>query len=453
MSVNKNIIQNIGSNSFGVVVTLFNQVLMIPFFLSYWGVDRYSDWIVLTSISSFFTMTDVGINSVTANQFTIEYARGKKMKCNSLLSNNYLILSILTIISFLVILTYVGLCDVNSNFNIHATDESVTKKVLVILVLNIFFKMFSGSLNTIYRAVSLFSKSIIIDNLGRICETIILLIGIIFDFGLTEIVSFMMLPNIVIFIYKYFNTKRYIKYKISLKNINLKLLQKMLIPSVGFLSFPFGNAIISQGFSLIVNLFLGAPVLVLFNTTRTLVNFIKQLVNIVSSAIWPEFSIAFGKMDFQKMKDLHRLSIGLSTLICIICSFLIMLFGKYIFIVWTNNKVTFNLGLMLSFVIVLINNTFWYTSSMCLMATNKHVKLGVYYLLLSVLSIGALYFFLNFQHSIELVPLFILLVDTVLVSFVIKRVLVLTKDSLSEFTFGIFQLYKNYYTRYLKKII
>ena len=61
------ILKNIAGNFYGVGVNLFSQIILVPFFINYWGIELYADWIALTAISSFFSMSDIGLNIVTSN--------------------------------------------------------------------------------------------------------------------------------------------------------------------------------------------------------------------------------------------------------------------------------------------------------------------------------------------------------------------------------------------------
>lgn len=56
---------------------VYNYVIKsLLFHFSYpWGVEEYGDWILLTAIANIFGMTDAGLNSVTQNRFSIDYAQ------------------------------------------------------------------------------------------------------------------------------------------------------------------------------------------------------------------------------------------------------------------------------------------------------------------------------------------------------------------------------------------
>ena len=66
--------KNVVANLFGVGVNLLNQVVLVPFYILCWGKDLYADWIVITAVTAFFSMSDIGLNNVIQNRFAIKFA-------------------------------------------------------------------------------------------------------------------------------------------------------------------------------------------------------------------------------------------------------------------------------------------------------------------------------------------------------------------------------------------
>lgn len=93
LSINSPLRKNFVANLFGIGVNLLNQIVLVPFYIIYWGKDLYSDWIVLSALTAFFCMSDMGLNSVIQNRFSIKYAQNKREECDSLLANNVVIVS------------------------------------------------------------------------------------------------------------------------------------------------------------------------------------------------------------------------------------------------------------------------------------------------------------------------------------------------------------------------
>ena len=86
------IAKNMYANLFGIIVNLLNQIVLVPLFLIMWPIELYGDWIILSSFSVFFSMTDLGFNSASMNYFSIKYAEGKYTACSKAVSYTHLTL-------------------------------------------------------------------------------------------------------------------------------------------------------------------------------------------------------------------------------------------------------------------------------------------------------------------------------------------------------------------------
>ena len=84
---------------------------------------------------------------------------------------------------------------------------------------------------------------------------------------------------------------------------------------------------------------------------------------------------------------------------------------------------------MLAFVIVLIFRNIWSTSSVALMSTNKHSKMGLLYVLFSFLSVILAIIAAISYSSITLNVYCLLIIEISLCIFTLKTALKLTEDS------------------------
>ncbi|EGX26730.1 hypothetical protein BSEG_04588, partial [Phocaeicola dorei 5_1_36/D4] len=285
---NSTISKNLIANIFGVGIQLINQVILIPLYLIYWPIDLYSDWIVITALSAFFSMSDMGLNSVTQNQFSISYNQNRLQECESLLTNNYILVFCMGILMTLGSIIFVTSFNIIQILNLHYLSRIEASIIFILLLMHIFIGMGSTVLDSIYRSQSLTYKAIYIGQIARLCECIIILLSLILKIPILWMVLLYLAPRIISLIYRINNTKKYFDYRFSLKSTNILLLKQIIVPSITFMSFPIGNAIIYQGFTLVVNKIFGADALVLFNTIRTLCNFVKTMITTILQAVWPE---------------------------------------------------------------------------------------------------------------------------------------------------------------------
>jgi hypothetical protein len=94
--------------------------------------------------------------------------------------------------------------------------------------------------------------------------------------------------------------------------------------------------------------------------------------------------------------------------------------------------VHFDATLFHGLLIVVIANSFWFTSSVVLLAGNLHRKLALVYLSATTCSLIIGYLMLP-RFGLDLAPGALLIVDAVTIPFVLKQSLAITRDNLTDF--------------------
>lgn len=444
----KAIRDNLGANGLTVLFNTVFQFVSVPIFLAYWGVNLYGDWLVLASLTSYFAMSDIGLNTVTINEFAISYAQKKIKKCNTLFNNNlfFILIVFAVVLSGTLLLLYV--INLSSFFKLDSIPERTAETILVCLLIQVFVGMTSGLFDAIYRATNRNATGVMVSNYVRMSENILLIAGVALQYHLITIVIVYSIPRVAGLVFKAYKTRNYFPLSIHTKYFNKQEFKRIIIPAFSFLSFPVGNSIILQGFTLLINFTLGSVAVVIYNTTRTLINFIKVGFNLINSSVWPEFSLAFGRSDFPTMRKLHRYSVSLSFYFSLLASVLLFIFGEFIYTTWTKSKLEFDAILFISFLITLITNTVWYTSSVVLASTNNHKTFSLYYVGSCFISLLLGYFVIKTTNIVSFVPLSLLMIDVFLIFVVLKNSLLIVQDSWRDFFKSVrefpFDLFKNY---------
>ncbi|MFR9543056.1 MAG: hypothetical protein SNH27_13495 [Rikenellaceae bacterium] len=399
--VNTPIKQNIIANLFGIGVQLFNQIILVPFYLHFWDTNLYSDWIVIAAISSFFSMSDIGLNSVTNNDFVIHYASNKK-RCTSLLTNNYALIIIIASVALLGSFLYINCFDITKSLNLNEINRGEGNYIFIALIAHIFIGMYSSVRHSIYRANSLTHRGAYISNTVRLSESLVILLSLLLRLPMSVMVTIYLFPQIISTIYFIVDTNKLFHYSFKFSQIDIPLLKQIAIPSISFMAFPIGNAIVYQGFTLVVNKFMGADSVVLFNTTRTLCNFMRRLLDTTQSSVWPEYSRAYGANNIDRMRQLHRKSFRVVILGGVVLSIGVLILGPTVYRIWLQDKVLFDYSLMISFLVITLLKGACSASSVCLMATNKHSTLGLLYLITAFLAIGTSIVVIQYTKSLSL---------------------------------------------------
>ena len=427
---NSPIQRNIIANLFGIVVQLLNQIVLVPFYILFWGNDLYSDWIVISALTTIFSMSDVGLNNVIQNRFTIKYAEGEKDECESLLTNNFILIGVTLLFSMIGICFFITNFDITKVMNLHTLSRNDANWVFVLLILKVFIGMLSNVEDAIYRATHNASIAKHQSNIALLAITFITFICIYFKISIIALCVLISLPQLILIIVKYIHSQKLFKYYFSVKSFDWKLMKKIILPSFTFMSFPIGNSIVLQGFTLVVNKYFGADSVVLYNTTRTLCNFIKTFLATLQTAVWPEYSIAYGKGDFVLMRHLHRKILKITFVLSCLIGLALIILGPYIYEIWTRGAVIFDYSLMITYVLVLISESVWTSSSVTLMATNNHSKLGVVYISASVLALGVALIVSMYFQNLWLIAASLIIMHVIIAIYAIPEGFRLTKDSL-----------------------
>ena len=444
--LNSPIRKNLFASGFGLIIQICNQILLVPLFLLQWDVSYYGDWIILTSLSLIFQMTDAGLSSVTQNQFSIEYAQKKYTVCKSLLTNNIVLITIIGITCLIGCFFFASLFDMNSILGLNLINETEACIVLLATTASVFIKMEGSVFDSIYRANSQLYKATSITQINILLNTIITIICLFVFDSMVYVALSILIIDIIVLIVRIKKSREIFQYSFHLHSINSRLFKQLLLPSLSFMCFPLSNAIIYQGFTLLVNRFFGAEAMVAYNTIRTLTSFVKRVISMIQSSVWPEYSIAYGRKDVNRMRELHRKAFSLSFPLTIICCVFIMTLGEYVYEVWTAGKITFDYSLSFAFCLLLIARNVWATSNVALVATNKHVRFSIYYLLGAIFSLIISVSVVQMFNFLEIFVYSQLVIDIILCGYVLRQAMLLTEDNMSKFIISPIEfIYQSYY--------
>lgn len=427
ISINSPIRKNVVANLFGIGVNLLNQIVLVPFYIIYWGNDLYSDWIVISALTAFFGMSDMGLNSVIQNRFSMKYANNELQECDSLLADNFMVVSIIGIICLLLGVGYVTIFDISQHMGLVTLSRLEGSIIFLMLLCQVFIQMFSGIENAIYRANHKTNIAVYYDQIAKLSIVVITFTCLLFNVSLAVMSVLICMPNLLLLFVKHINARKLYSFRFSVKLLDKSLLCEVMRPSVMFLSFPLANAIVLQGLTLVINRYFKSDAVVLYNTTRTMCNFIKTFLNTIFFSVWPEFSIAYGEKNKEKMNALIRKAVKSSICIATFICVGLLLFGPFIYEIWTQGHVAFSYTLMISFIVEMMCNVLWNIKSVALVSTNNHTQLGLLFVGGAIFSLIAAIPIANTLHSMSAITYTLLIMDIPLVVYVnykVKKLLI-----------------------------
>lgn len=414
------------------------QFLSVPVFLHYWGVALYGEWIALNVLVAYFQVADLGLNTATANSLTFCWQKKDQHRFNVLLTNNVIFICAAFGVLFVLmgVLAYLGAF--TALFGFEVITQHVMHAALYLLFAQVFIGTLNNLLNGVYRAQGLFARGTMIDNIIRVGEYAVLLGGVVAGIDIPTILLMGVLVKILGLAGKYRDARRAHAFVIVARYFSAAELRQMWSPALSFALFPVSSAISMQGPVLLVNGLMGGGAVVLFTTTRMLINFGRALIEVLHRSVWPEVSLAYAKHDTQAMRWLHRKVVVWALAIALGTSLFMVLFGSQVYEIWTGRNVMYAPALAYALLTTLMSNTLWSSSGIILQATNNHMRLSVVYLGASIACVLFSFAILRLTADLAYVPLALLITDTVMVIYVVHRAMALTRDSYAGFAASYF---------------
>lgn len=422
--------KNITANSLSTIWTILFQLSSVPIFLSFWGAEKYGEWIVLNSFVVFFQMSDIGLNTASLNSFVINFQKGNLEICKKIFVNSIVIITTIFSLVLIVLITLFKFSFFQKVFKFTFISDDLLLHSLLILFFYTYFGTISNAFNSIYSATGKYSRGVMIDNIFKIFEGVFLILLVVFNFSFELILTIYLIIKLFSLFFKYFDSRKFYNTDFSIYYFNLVELKKIMIPSLAFFAIPISNTFIHQGFTLIINYYLGTTSVVLYSTTRTLINIIKALTDIITKSIWPHISFVFAKGNFKFLRLYHSRIIMYSGLIFIGSSIFILSFANIIYIHWTRGKTEFDYVLVILLLIAMLGNLIQSSSSLILQATNQHSKYVIQYLVFNFIGLVSAFIIVRLFNKLSYLPIGLIIPEFLLSFFVLKKTLVSTNDNL-----------------------
>jgi O-antigen/teichoic acid export membrane protein len=389
----KRIIQGVGANFLGQFISLASRVLLVPLFLTAWGVKVYGEWLLLTSIVAYLSLTDLGGQLYIVNRLTQAHAQDNLPLFRKILHTGLALFLVLPLAVFLGFIGVILLFPPGSLLQISITSPAVVFAVLAVLAFQFVFALPQGLLLGVYRAVGLLPRGVMLTNTVQLLSVILMALGLWLGGGLITIACLQLLPFLAVALVAGWDLKRrFPQFQLlSLGEADLHLGLSFIKPSLHFFGIQLAQAFSIQGTVLIVGMVLGSVQVVVFSTMRTIINLMRSFFEQISHAAWPELTRLDSQQDREKFfwlfRAIFRATLGAAVIFMAIFHF----WGEAIYHVWLRKTVSYDQRVMDLFLLYMGQFLVWLTCSHPLMATNRHRALAKLLLVSSLLDLGLAY--------------------------------------------------------------
>jgi O-antigen/teichoic acid export membrane protein len=427
------LLKSIGANAFGQIMTVIVQIISVPLLIHFWGVKLYGDWLILTAIPTYFTLCDLGFGSAAANEMTMQVAQGDRKAALSIFQSVWLLTSLIALGIIVIALACIWTMPTSDWLNLSTMNTQQANIIILLMVTVVFISQQTVLLVSGFQSEGCYAQGFFYFSLIRLLEfsavSIVVILGAEPELaalttclawgGGTLGMAFRLRKQAPWLSYGHHYAKS-------------EQIRRLFRPAIAFMGFPLGYALSIQGMTIVIGTILGSTAVVVFSTHRTLSRLAWQVLQMITNSLRPELSMAFGAGDIQLARTLHRRACQVAVWLSAVVVMGLLLWGEWIINVWTRGKVMFDAPLLHIMLIVIIVNSFWYTSQAVPISINRHQQLALRYVVSTMLALG---------FAIVTIPLWglrgsalsLLSIDILMAIYVVSVSISLVQDSLSEF--------------------
>ena len=353
------------------VVRLLDQLLLVPFFLLYWGASYYGEWLTLTIIPSILGFSELGVGTSAANSFVLAYAAGNQQQAANIRKSGLLIISFAVLLG--TILTFLILYIANElnlfEKSLIPVNEAITAVSLLMVAKIIYF--YNHLIEGYFRASRKAALGAFMYSGYSVANILVGLCVLWGGFGVVGYAFSQFIVSILYTIFYYFIGNKMIDLTEYRGVIDVADLKNIFVKGLGYMMNPIWCSIYFQGSTFVVRLTLGSEAVTIFNTMRTACRSISQLFNVINGSIFPELQYEYGKGNIQTVHRLFRVSILTSFFIGVLGTILLFIFGLDLYNLWTQSVLSVPKEIWYTFVVGILFNGVWWTAIVAYSVTNK----------------------------------------------------------------------------------
>jgi O-antigen/teichoic acid export membrane protein len=378
MGLKRNILNNSIASIIQKAVRVLEQLLLVPFFISTWGVAYYGEWLTLTIIPSILAFSDFGIGTAAANSFVLKYASGEKKLAADIEKTGFIIISFMILLGIVLCLTVMMLCthfDWFAKSLIHTDDAIKAVSFLMVVRFTVFYnQLFDAH----FRATRRVALGINLNTMGSIISIVASIMVLLFKGNIVQYALWQLIGSVSFNLFFWYIAISILDLRREYKGVyNKSFAKEIFTTGIGFVMIPAWQMLLFQGTTFIVRIILGPVSVAIFNTVRTLSRSVNQMYSIINVSIQPEMQYEIGANNMEKAQKIFIYAIRFSFILALIGVLFLVLFGLPFYNWWTQKALIPPVVMWYVFLTGILLNTVWWTAAVVYGAINKPYKMAV----------------------------------------------------------------------------
>ena len=431
-------LRGFGATSLSPVVAAIIQLGTVPLLLHVWGAAKYGDWLLLSAIPNYLTLSDLGFGDASGSDMSMRVAADDRKGALETFQSSWVLVTGVSLAALLLASIVAWWIPWQDWLRLSAVSNLEAAKILLILGTYVAVSQQNGVVESGYRCDGHFATGTFWMLIQRLAETVMATIVAILGGSLLAVACAYLISRCLgtlAYSVLLCHISPWIRF--GIRYSRMRTIKNLTKPALGFMAFPLGYALSLQGFTVVIGARLGPIAVVSFTTLRTLSRLNLQIIAAMKHALWPEFSRAFGQGNTALAQRLHRLAWRASLLISLFGGLFLWVLGPYIYRLWLHGSVSFDAACFHVLLLVAIVNSLWDTSAVIPMSINSHIRIAITYAVAALFSLGLAWFLLAELGTIG-AAIALLAMDGFMATYVLRTALNRTDDTLRSFVGALF---------------
>ena len=416
------------------------QFVQVFVFLKFWTEPVYGNWLILNSIPTYLSFSNIGFGTVAGNEMTMAVARDDRESAMRVFQSCWwlIIWAVVVLGGAVAVALYV--VPVDKLLNIHSIPAIDAKWIIGYLGFSVLLGQLEQLLQSAYRCVGRYPYGGFIKSSMSLAAFGIMLVPVVMGKPPRTVALWFAAANVAGTLLLCVLVKRDIPWiEYGWRYARFAEIKRLTLPAFAFMGFPMGNALNLQGTLMAVGYAMNPFAVVVFSTARTVSRVSLQMVQMVNSSFEPEFSKSFAQSDTGLVRTLHRRACQMA---------LILAFGIVIFMTvgapwflthWTHGKVPPSRPLLMILLLVVVFYSLWSTSSTIMTATNQHKRLALVYVCATGVTVLVTYLVAK-PYGLYGAAASLLLSEFIMNFYVLPATLRIAHDTLPAFVASLFHV-------------
>ena len=432
-TVRGRLIRGLGATALGPVVTAIVQIVSVPVFLHFWGVRLYGEWLIISAIPTYLALSDVGFGSVAANDMTMRVAAGDRDGALETYQTTRALISLTSVLAGIVLLSVIWLLPLGRWLNLSSMAIYESRSALSLLLVYALVSLQALLFMAGFRCDGNYAFGMVVDNLIRLTELVAVVFAVALSARPIAVAGVLLVARIlgtIVMGWLMLRKSPWLRHGIG--RVRMASVRRLALPAVAYMAFPAGNALSLQGMVVVIGLALGPVAVTTFSAMRTLTRFAFQIADTIKLGVWPELSAAYGAQNWNLARKLHRTACQASLWLSILAVVFLFIAGGRIVTVWSHGRIVMDVSAFRWLLLVVVANSFWNTSSVATMASNKHQRIAAAYFAATAAATVVAYLLLP-RFGLSGAAMALLIVDITVGWFVVKSSLMELDEGLRQF--------------------